>query len=121
MDGSFGEKDWLVVTLAPQSLENILLETSVGIDCGLWPINCIYIAHLAQPFFIGARRRFAERIIGRSVGERKVGKSGQRLKRFPRIEADSGVRVGHAVNEVRIKPVTPCSFLGAFPAHAPGN
>src|SRR5205823_10369272 len=102
MDGSFGEKDWLVVTLAPQSLENIFLETPVRIACGLWPINCIHIAHLAQPFFIGARRRFAERILGRSVGERKVGKSGQRLKRFPRIKADSGVGGGHAADEVRI-------------------
>src|SRR6266404_7962366 len=110
MDGSFGEKDWLVVTLAPQSLENILLETRVRIDWGLWPINCIHIAQLAQRFFIGARRRFAERIIDRSVGERKVGKSGQRLKRFPRIEADSGVRVGHAVNEVRISQSRPAVF-----------
>src|SRR5713101_4975245 len=121
MDGSFCEKNWLVVTLAAQSLEHILSETAVRIDCGLWSINCIHIAYLVQPFFVSARCCFAERIIGRGEREREIGKSRQRLERFPRIKAHSCVRIGHAVNEVRIKPVASRGFLGAAPAHAPSN
>src|SRR5207302_11149962 len=83
---SFCKKNWFLVARAPQSLENIFSETAVRIDGGLRSIACIHIAHFAQPFFISARRRFAQRSIGRGVGKRKVREPRQRSERFPRIK-----------------------------------
>jgi len=69
-----------LVARAPQSLKNILPDAAVRIDRRFSPIDCVHVAHFAQPFFIRARRRFAQRLIGRGVGKRKVRKPGQRLK-----------------------------------------
>src|SRR4030095_9002029 len=106
-DDSFREKNWFLIALAPQSLENIFSETAVRIDGRLWSVDCIHIAHFAQPFFVSARRRFAQRTIRRSVGERKTIESGERLKRFPRIKTHCGVRVGQRVDHIMIEAVPP--------------
>ena len=74
-----------------------------------------------QPFFVGPRGRIAQQAIGRSVVERIILETGQRLQRFPRVEADSGVGIGQAVNEVRIKPIAASDFLRRFPAKTPGH
>src|SRR5215472_2416512 len=119
MGESFREDNWFLVALASQSLENILSETAIRINCSLGSIDRIHIAHLVQPFFVSVRRCFAERTISRGISERKIEKSGQRSQRLPSIKTHCGVRIGHAINEVGIKPVVVCNFLRTLPAHAP--
>jgi len=74
-----------------------------------------------QPFFVGPRSRIAQQAIGRSVVEREILETGQRLQRFPRIEPNGGVGIGQAVNEVRINPIAARDFLRRFPAKPPGK
>src|SRR4029453_15856785 len=116
MDGSFRQNNRFVVAFAPQSLENILPEMAIRIDCSLRSIYRIGMGQLAQPFFVSVRRRFAERTVSRRVDKGETGEPGQRLQRFPGIKADRRVRIGHAVNEIGIKPVVARNFFALFPA-----
>src|SRR5437899_1673648 len=119
--GSLCEQNSFIVALASQSLKNILLKMPVGIKGALRLKDCVWRTHFAQPFFECARSRFAQRVIIRSVGKRKIREARQRLQRFPSVEADGRVRIGHAENEVRIKPVAAGDLLRRFPSHSPSD
>src|SRR6478609_11997840 len=102
---SFRQHDWLVVTLATQSAKYILLEATLGVEGGFWIEVWVRRPHFAPPLLITLFHRRAERFGVRGVGEFEIRKTGQGLQRFPGIEADGGIRIEQAVNQIRIEPV----------------
>ena len=117
----FREHNRFLIAFASQFLKSVLPKTAVIFQSALLWKSGSKIVHALQPFLIRATCCFALRATVCGVSKRKISESGQCLQRFPRVEANGGVGIGQAINEIGVKPVAPGNFLRRLPTHSPGD